>query len=862
MPRTVHRWSILRRPHAATRWRPSVPFCCVLLLVLGAIGALAAAAGHSPSGRRGHHRTLLSSSPDLASRALYGWGDNDSGQVGVGSLGGGAATGITQPVLVDAPPGVVFTSIAAGGAFTLGLSTTGQVYAWGADYVGQLGNGTTTSATTPVAVHLPPVTVTAIAAGSAQGLALTSTGALYSWGSNVFGQLGSGTTVASSTPVPVSVPTGVRFTAIAAGGDHSMALSSTGVAYGWGANGYGQIGDATTVPSKTPVAVAPPPGVTFTAIAAGTAHSLALGSNGQVYAWGFGASGQLGDGSTDNSSTPVTVSLPSGVAVSSIAAGGSNSLALTTQGLVLAWGSNVFGQLASPLVGSLPVDSDVPVQPSGLPPSTEFVSIAAGQYSSYALTSGGVPWTWGGDYYGQLGDGSPTVDAVVPAAMASLPVGTLATGIFAGPDSTATFLVSRAIQTITFPPLPAVTYGSNPLDIVPTASSGLPLQNTSSGACTGALDRLFLVAVGTCTLTSTQPGSFDYYPTSATATMQVTPATLIVDPDPAAGTAGSALPALGYHLTGFRNGDTPYVTSGVASCSTTASSSSYPGTFPITCAVGTLSATNYVFVAGPPATLTLLDPATGYAVFGSDGSIEPMGPVPMVNGHATSNFGSMAGHSLDAPIVGAAYTPLHDGYWMVGADGGVFSFGAAQFEGSMGGRPLNRPIVGIAATPDGGGYWEVASDGGIFAFGDAGFYGSTGAETLVEPIVGMASTPDGRGYWLVAADGGIFAFGDAGFFGSTGGTPTVDPIVGIAPTPDGQGYWTVTRAGAVFPFGDAAYEGSLRYLFLTAPIVGITPYADGKGYWLAGADGGVFAFGDAPFYGSDSHPSAPIVGII
>ena len=106
------------------------------------------------------------------------------------------------------------------------------------------------------------------------------------------------------------------------------------------------------------------------------------------------------------------------------------------------------------------------------------------------------------------------------------------------------------------------------------------------------------------------------------------------------------------------------------------------------------------------------------------------------------------------------------GYWLAGADGGIFSFGDARFFGSTGGIHLNEPIVGLAATPDGGGYWLVASDGGIFSFGDAPFFGSTGSIHLNKPIVDMASSPDGRGYWLVAADGGIFSFGDAAFDGS------------------------------------------------------------------------------------------------
>ena len=112
------------------------------------------------------------------------------------------------------------------------------------------------------------------------------------------------------------------------------------------------------------------------------------------------------------------------------------------------------------------------------------------------------------------------------------------------------------------------------------------------------------------------------------------------------------------------------------------------------------------------------------------------------------------------------------GYWEVASDGGIFSFGTANYYGSMGGKPLDKPIVGMAATPDGSGYWEVASDGGIFAFGDAQYYGSMGGKPLVRPIVGIASTSDGGGYWEVASDGGVFAFGDAQYCGSMQGKST------------------------------------------------------------------------------------------
>ena len=135
------------------------------------------------------------------------------------------------------------------------------------------------------------------------------------------------------------------------------------------------------------------------------------------------------------------------------------------------------------------------------------------------------------------------------------------------------------------------------------------------------------------------------------------------------------------------------------------------------------------------------------------------------------------------------------------SDGGIFSFGNAQFYGSMGGKPLNKPVVGMAATADGRGYWLVASDGGIFNYGDANYDGSMGGKKLNDPIVGMAATPDGGGYWTVASDGGIFTFGDAQFYGSMGGQHLNKPIVGMAATPDGGGYWLVASDGGIFSFG-------------------------------------------------------------
>ena len=235
------------------------------------------------------------------------------------------------------------------------------------------------------------------------------------------------------------------------------------------------------------------------------------------------------------------------------------------------------------------------------------------------------------------------------------------------------------------------------------------------------------------------------------------------------------------------------------------------------------------------------------------GHVESGAPGP----DAVTAFGAAAAvpgttlHGLAAPVAGVAATADGLGYWVVAADGGIFSYGNAAFEGSTGGIHLNAPIVGMAATPTGRGYWLVAYDGGVFAFGDAPFEGSMGGRQLNQPIVGMAATPTGRGYWLVASDGGIFAFGDAVFAGSMGGRQLNQPIVGMAATATGRGYWLVASDGGIFAFGDAPFEGSMGGSPLSEPVIGMAGSPDGRGYWLAAADGGVFAFGDAPFEGSD-----------
>ena len=242
--------------------------------------------------------------------------------------------------------------------------------------------------------------------------------------------------------------------------------------------------------------------------------------------------------------------------------------------------------------------------------------------------------------------------------------------------------------------------------------------------------------------------------------------------------------------------------------------------------------------------------------------------------NATDYFVTYTSASGDFPVTGGPVTvtpptppaptptptpappaPPSDGYWLVGSDGGIFTFGSAQFYGSTGNLKLQRPVVGISPTANRGGYWLVASDGGIFAFGDAGYFGSIPGDglspagsglphSLNAPIVGMVPSSDGGGYFMVASDGGVFAFGDARFEGSCPGIGGCSgSAVSVVPDADGNGYWLITQSGNVYAFGDAPFYGAPGPQ--ASPVTSAVRTTDGHGYWILLADGAVYAYGDA-----------------
>ena len=370
-------------------------------------------------------------------KTVRAWGRNTDGR-----CGDGTTTTPTTPITVVTGASGCATNlcniiaVAAGNTHSLALKSDGTVWAWGLNTNGQLGDNTTTQRTSPVQVLAGAsgcatnlCNITAITAGLSVSVALKSDGTVWTWGLNGNGQLGDGTTTQRNTAVQVSGLTNIIAISASCFGSHVLAIKNDGTVWTWGSNANGQLGDNTTTDRTTAVQVLTgTSGCTTnlcstTKIAAGSTHSLAIKSDGTLWAWGSNAFNQLGDNTTTQRNTPVQVLTgASGCTTnfcnaSKITAGLNFSMAIKSDGSVWGWGLNSSGQLGDNTTTNRATPIQVLTGASGCTTNLCNISkISVGTSSVYAVKSDNTVWAWGtnGAFY-RLGDGT-TTDRNTPVA--------------------------------------------------------------------------------------------------------------------------------------------------------------------------------------------------------------------------------------------------------------------------------------------------------------------------------------------------------------------------------------------------------------------------------------------------------------
>ena len=333
---------------------------------------------------------------------LYCWGLNSVGQLGDQTLDSKAG-----PARVVAT--LTFASVTTGELHTCALTPTGAAYCWGLNTSGQLGDGD------PFFNRAGPVQVIGnlefvlVSAGGLHTCGVTVGGDAYCWGSQARGQLGTGSSGPDVRAFPQLVQGGLSFTSISAGAEHSCGVVQGGAAYCWGAGTQGQLGNGATNSETAPMAVAG--NLVFTEVSAGGSHTCGVTVNEEVYCWGEGTNGQLGNGATSNRTTPVVVQVPAGTlpTFSGVSAGGTHTCAVFRGG-AQCWGVNDAGQLGDGTTQS----RDAPVVVTG---GLTFSAISTGQPLFAASTCGiaadQTVYCWGSGDSGQLGNGA-TDDQSMP----------------------------------------------------------------------------------------------------------------------------------------------------------------------------------------------------------------------------------------------------------------------------------------------------------------------------------------------------------------------------------------------------------------------------------------------------------------
>jgi alpha-tubulin suppressor-like RCC1 family protein len=381
--------------------------CLILKFIVLPVAAWGQAAASQIAAGWGHNIALKSDG------TVWTWGLNEDGQLGDG-------TTVDRYIPFQIGTDNTWVSITAGYIHTIALKSDGTLWAWGHNLVGQLGDGTTTNRRTPVQIGTENTWVSA-KSGLLHTLAQKSDGSLWAWGRHRYGQLGYSTTetcgtygYCSTSPMQIGVDT--DWVLIAGGGYHSISLKSDGTLWAWGLNSFGELGynapeTCTTSNGDFPCSTSPVQvgmDSDWVSIAGGEHHTLALKSNGTLWAWGRNDLGQLGFNSTETCSDPWWIvpctTSPAQVGTDTdwalIATDDRHSLALKSDGTLWAWGRNDFGQLGDGTTTNKPT----PVQ---IGPDNTWISVAGGGNHTVALKTDTL-WAWGRNDHGQVGDGTAT----------------------------------------------------------------------------------------------------------------------------------------------------------------------------------------------------------------------------------------------------------------------------------------------------------------------------------------------------------------------------------------------------------------------------------------------------------------------